>query len=229
MLVRAGHTEAAVDISRLAGLHPSGVICEIMKDDGTMARLPDLVEFAKRHEMKIGTISDLIAYRHKHDNLVHEVGRDSVTSSHGGEWDMRIFADQITGTEHVVLSKGDITDGAPVLARTHALNALEDVLGIGLSSDLGRPTGKLPRAMEIIAEEGRGAVFLFRQPRPRLASEIEEDEGPRTIKQTGLGAQIMSTMGLHQLILLTDSPDTRYLGLDAYGITIVGTRRLSKG
>ena len=229
VLVRAGHTEAAVDISRLAGLHPSGVICEIMKDDGTMARLPDLVEFAKEHGLKIGTISDLIAYRHKHDNLVREVRRDTVVSSHGGDWDMRIFADQITGTEHVVLTKGDITDGEPVMARTHSLNALEDVLGVGLDLAVGRPTGQLPQAMEIIAEEGRGAVFLFRQPRPTLASEIEEDEGPRTIKQTGLGAQIMSTMGLHQLILLTDSPNTRYLGLDAYGISIVGTRPLSKG
>ncbi|WP_370210348.1 3,4-dihydroxy-2-butanone-4-phosphate synthase [Roseovarius sp.] len=227
VLVRAGHTEAAVDISRLAGLHPSGVICEIMKDDGTMARLPDLVEFAQKHEMKIGTISDLIAYRHKHDNLIHEVRREKVTSSHGGAWDMAIYADQITGTEHVVLSKGDITDGTPVLARTHALDALEDVLGIGLEATGSGPTGKLPRAMEIIAAEGRGAVFLFRQPRPRLASEMEEDDTPRTIKHTGLGAQIMSYMGLHELILLTDSPDTRYLGLDAYGISIVGTRPIS--
>ncbi|MEQ9673318.1 MAG: 3,4-dihydroxy-2-butanone-4-phosphate synthase, partial [Roseovarius indicus] len=98
-----------------------------------------------------------------------------------------------------------------------------------LSAARGRPAGKLPRAMDIIAEEGRGAIFLFRQPRPKLASEIEEDEGPRTIKQTGLGAQIMSTMGLHELILLSDNRDTRYLGLDAYGITIVGTQPLSQG
>jgi len=229
VLVRAGHTEAAVDISRLAGLHPSGVICEIMKEDGSMARLPDLVTFARTHGLKIGTISDLIAYRHKHDNLVRETRRETVTSSHGGEWQMRIFADQITGTEHVVLIKGDIADGKPVLARAHALNALEDVLGIGLTSAASRPTGKLPRAMEIIAGEGRGAVFLFRQPRPKLASEIEDDDAPRTVKQTGLGAQIMSTIGLHELILLTDSPNTRYLGLDAYGITIVGTQPLNKG
>ncbi len=229
VLVRAGHTEAAVDIARLAGLYPAGVICEIMKADGSMARLPDLIDFAKEHGLKIGTISDLIAYRHKHDNLIREMRREKITSSHGGAWEMRIFADQITGTEHVVLSKGDIADGRPVLARAHALNALEDVLGIGLSSAAGRPTGKLPRAMEIIAKEGRGAVFLFRQPRPKLSSEIEEDDGPRTIKQTGLGAQIMSTMGLHELILLTDSPDTRYLGLDAYGISIVGKRPLSEG
>ena len=226
VLVRAGHTEAAVDIARLAGLNPSGVICEIMKEDGTMARLPDLIAFAERHDMKIGTISDLIAYRHKHDNLVREVRRATVSSVHGGTWEMRIFADLITGTEHVVLVKGDIEDGRPVLARTHALDALADVLGIGLAEEADRQAGKLPRAMEIIAEKGRGAVFLFRQPRPTLASEIEEEDGARVIKQTGLGAQIMSTMGLHELILLTDSPDTRYLGLDAYGISIVGTEPL---
>ncbi|QYX58209.1 3,4-dihydroxy-2-butanone-4-phosphate synthase [Roseovarius sp. SCSIO 43702] len=227
VLVRAGHTEAAVDIARLAGLNPAGVICEIMKEDGTMARLPDLVEFARKFDLKIGTISDLIAYRHKHDNLIYEVRREKVTSSHGGAWDMTIYADQISGTEHVVLSKGDITDGRPVLARAHALNALEDVLGIGLEGRAHGPTGKLPRAMEIVAKEGRGVIFLFRQPRPKLAQEIDDDDAPRTIKQTGLGAQIMSTMGLTDLILLTDSPDTRYLGLDAYGIRIVGTRPIS--
>ncbi|SEM96595.1 3,4-dihydroxy 2-butanone 4-phosphate synthase / GTP cyclohydrolase II [Roseovarius tolerans] len=228
VLVRAGHTEAAVDIARLAGLNPSGVICEIMKEDGSMARLPDLIEFAKAHDLKIGTISDLIAYRHKHDNLITETGRETVTSSHGGEWQMRIFADQITGTEHVVLTKGDVSDGRPVLARAHALNALEDVLGIGLAAREGAPTGKLPRAMEIIAREGRGAVFLFRQPRPKLAGEMEDDDTPRTVKQTGLGAQIMATMGIHELILLTDSPNTRYLGLDAYGISITGTQPLTE-
>jgi len=228
VLVRAGHTEAAVDIARLAGLNPSGVICEIMKEDGSMARLPDLIEFAKTHDLKIGTISDLIAYRHKHDNLIIETGRETVTSSHGGEWDMRIFADQISGTEHVVLTKGDVSDGRPVLARAHALNALEDVLGIGLGKRSDGPTGKLPRAMEIIAREGRGAVFLFRQPRPKLAGEMEDDDTPRTVKQTGLGAQIMATMGIHELILLTDSPNTRYLGLDAYGISITGTQPLTE-
>ena len=226
VLVRAGHTEAAIDISRLAGLHPSGVICEIMKDDGTMARLPDLIEFAKIHGMKIGTISDLIAYRHKHDNLVREVRREKVTSSHGGAWDMRVFIDE-TGTEHLALTKGALQDGRPVLARAHALNALEDVLGISMDHSSGVPTGKLQRAMDIIADEGRGAVFLYRQPRPTLAKEYQDDDGPRTVKQTGLGSQIMVNMGIKELILLTDNPDTRYLGLDAYGISIVGTRPLS--
>ena len=217
VLVRAGHTEAAVDISRLAGLHPSGVICEIMKEDGTMARLPDLVEFAKAHNMKIGTISDLIAYRAKNDNLVVETGRDTVQSEFGGEWEMRIFTDQTHDVEHVVLIKGDITTADPVLVRTHALHEASDLLGLG-----PKQSDELPTAMKKIADEGRGIVCLFRQPRNSLYA--AEDEGPRTIKQTGLGAQILNKMGVEELILLTDSPTTKYVGLDAYGLSIVGTR-----
>ena len=223
VLVRAGHTEAAVDISRLAGLHPSGVICEIMKPDGEMARLPDLVSFAAEHGLKIGTISDLIAYRSQHDNLLRLREERTVNSAYGGEWKMRVFADEITGTDHVMLSKGDISSPEPVLVRTHALNALEDVLGLGPS-----PADELPRAMQIIAEEGRGAVLLFREPHPKLRFADEEDEGPRTIKRTGVGAQIMSSMGMRDIILLTDSPETKYLGLEAYKLFIVGTRPITK-
>ncbi|WP_413874461.1 3,4-dihydroxy-2-butanone-4-phosphate synthase [Albidovulum sp.] len=222
VLVRAGHTEAATDIARLAGLNPAGVICEIMNEDGTMARLPDLVTFAQKHGLKVGTISDLIAYRRRHDNLVRETLRKTVTSAYGGDWTMRIFTDVTEGTEHVVLTKGDITTPEPVLVRTHSLNVIEDVLALGPA-----PEGELARAMRIIAEEGRGAVCLFRDPQAKLI--VEEDEGPRTIKQTGLGAQILSTMGLRQLVLLTDSPLTRYLGLDAYDLQIVGTRPITRG
>ena len=223
VLVRAGHTEAAVDISRLAGLHPSGVICEIMKPDGEMARLPDLVSFAAEHGLKIGTISDLIAYRSQHDNLLRLREERTVNSAYGGEWKMRVFADEITGTDHVMLSKGDISSPEPVLVRTHALNALEDVLGLGPS-----PADELPRAMQIIAEEGRGAVLLFREPHPKLRFADEEDEGPRTVKRTGVGAQIMSSMGMRDIVLLTDSPETKYLGLEAYKLFIVGTRPITK-
>jgi 3,4-dihydroxy 2-butanone 4-phosphate synthase/GTP cyclohydrolase II len=222
VLVRAGHTEAAVDISRLAGLHPSGVICEIMKDDGTMARLPDLIEIGKQHGLKIGTISDLIAYRHKHDNLLVESESRPVTSAYGGDWQMRIFNDQLTGRDHVVLTKGDLSTNEPVLVRTHALNALQDILGLGPNA-----TDELPRAMQIIADEGRGAVVLFRDLLPRLQLDEDDEEGPRTIKRTGLGAQIMSSMGLHKLVLLTDNPDTLYLGLDAYNLEIVGTKPIT--
>ncbi|MCB1363879.1 MAG: 3,4-dihydroxy-2-butanone-4-phosphate synthase [Rhodobacteraceae bacterium] len=223
VLTRAGHTEAAVDIARLAGLKPAGVICEIMKPDGHMARLPDLVEFAGEHGLKIGTISDLIAYRSRNDNLVVETSRETVTSEFGGQWEMRIFTDQIHGVEHVALIKGDISTPDPVLCRTHALHEASDVLGLGPNS-----ARELPRAMELIAQEGRGVVCLFREPRHSLYA--DEDEAPRTIKRTGLGAQILSNLGLRDLVLLTDNPQTRYVGLDAYDLSIVGTRPiLSEG
>src|SRR5690606_6506839 len=154
--------------------------------------------FARTHGLRIGTISDLIAFRHKHDNLLVERDARTVTSAYGGDWRMRVFSDQITGTDHVVLSKGDLSTSAPVLVRTHAINALEDILGLGPG-----PADELPRAMRIIAEEGRGAVVLFRDPYPRLRLDAEDDEGPRTIKRTGLGAQILSSMGLRELLLLT--------------------------
>ncbi|MBE1282592.1 MAG: 3,4-dihydroxy-2-butanone-4-phosphate synthase [Rhodobacteraceae bacterium] len=221
VLVRAGHTEAGCDVSRLAGHYPASVICEIMNEDGTMARLPDLVEYSKTHGLKIGTISDLIAYRARNDNLVVETSRSTVTSEFGGEWEMRIFTDQTHGVEHVVLVKGDITGEDPVLTRTHALHEASDVLGLGPKS-----ATELPTAMRKIGEEGRGVVCLFREPRHSLYA--HEDEGPRTIKQTGLGAQILSKLGLQKLELLTDSPQTTYLGLDAYGLEIVGTRPILK-
>lgn len=222
VLVRAGHTEAAVDIARLAGLNPAGVICEIMNDDGTMARLPELVDFATQHNLLIGTISDLIAYRSRNDNLVHQTAQSTVVSEFGGEWDMRIFTDEIHGVEHVVLIKGDITTPEPVLSRTHALHEASDVLGLG-----PKPANELHQAMNLIAEEGRGVVCLFREPRHSLYA--EEDEGPRTIKQTGLGAQILSKLGVSELILLTDSPNTVYVGLDPFDLSIVGTRPILEG
>ncbi len=221
VLVRAGHTEAAVDIARLAGRNPSGVICEIMNEDGTMARLPELVEIAKKHGLKIGTISDLIAYRRRHDNLVRETGREVITSEFGGEWEMRIFTDLTHEIEHVVLIKGDVTTADPVLVRTHALNESQDVLGMG-----PKPTDELPRAMNIIANEGRGVVCLFREPRKTLYARDEEEPG--TVRNIGLGSQILSALGLSDLVLLTDSPDTRYVGVDAYGLNITDTRPIQE-
>jgi 3,4-dihydroxy 2-butanone 4-phosphate synthase/GTP cyclohydrolase II len=179
------------------------------------------VDYAKTHGLKIGTISDLITYRSRNDNLVVETSSSTVTSEFGGEWNMRIFTDQTHGVEHVVLIKGDLSTGGPVLTRTHALHEASDILGLG-----PKPVRELPRAMELIAEEGRGVVCLFREPRHALYA--PEDDGPRTIKQTGLGAQILSELGLKELELLTDSPATTYLGLDAYGLSIVGTRPILK-
>ncbi|MBL4751179.1 MAG: 3,4-dihydroxy-2-butanone-4-phosphate synthase [Amylibacter sp.] len=221
VLVRAGHTEAAVDVSRLAGLNPSGVICEIMNDDGTMARLPDLIKFAGKHDLKIGTISDLIAYRLRYDNLVRETDNRLVTSQFGGDWQLRVFTDQTEGADHVVLTKGDITTDEPVLVRTHAMNTFEDMLGIGP----GR-SDKLSNAMQVIADAGRGVVVLFRDLDAKLPTQDEAQ--PKTLRHTGLGAQIMSTMGLTKIILLTDTPLPKFIGLDAYHLEIVGTHPLSK-
>ncbi|MGH1355486.1 MAG: 3,4-dihydroxy-2-butanone-4-phosphate synthase [Thalassovita sp.] len=225
VLVRAGHTEASVDISRLAGLHPGAVICEIMNPDGTMSRLPELVDMAKEHGLKIGTISDLIKYRSRNDNLVVETSRQTVNSEFGGEWEMVLYTDQTHGVEHVVMIKGDITTPEPVLTRTHALHEATDVLGLG-----PKPSKELPRAMELIAEQGRGVVCLFREPRNSLYARDEvDDAGVKTIKQVGLGAQMLSKLGLQDLILLTDSPRTKYVGLDAYGLTITGTHPILEG
>ncbi len=215
VLVRAGHTEAAVDIARLAGLNPSGVICEIMNEDGTMARLPDLIAFAQRHGLKIGTISDLIAYRRRHDNLIAERAQHKVHSVHGGDWMMRVFADETQGAEHIVLTRGDLSAPGPVLVRMHALDPLHDVLGIERGSEL-------PAAMRLIAKEGRGVVVLIRDLTPQLARPGEAS--PHTLRQYGLGAQILSSLGLSELVLLTNTTPLRVVGLEAYGLTIAGTR-----
>jgi len=221
-LVRAGHTEAAVDISRLAGLNPSGVICEIMKEDGEMARLPDLVAFAQLHNLKIGTISDLIAYRRRHDNLVRVRDTSTITSEFGGEWEIRIYTDETQGAEHIALIKGDITTPDPVLVRMHAMDPMLDVVGTG-------PRGRRNEfgdAMQLIADEGRGALVLLRDVHMKLDS--AEEASPQTLRQYGLGAQILSSLGLHKIELLTNSPRPKVVGLDAYGLEIVGTRKISE-
>ncbi|MCB6178720.1 3,4-dihydroxy-2-butanone-4-phosphate synthase [Rhodobacter sp. Har01] len=220
VLVRAGHTEAAVDVARLAGLNPSGVICEVMNDDGTMARLPDLIAFAQKHGLKIGTISDLIAYRRRHDNLIKETAVRSVTSVHGGDWLMRVFTDETQGADHVVLTRGDLTTPDPVLVRVHALNPLEDVLGIGASS------GTLAAAMRLIAAEGRGVVVLLRDTTMKMVAAGEHS--PQTLRQYGLGAEILSALGLKQITLVTNSQAPRLVALEGYGLSISGTRPITE-
>ena len=220
VLVRAGHTEAATDISRLAGLNPSGVICEIMKEDGEMARLPDLVAFAQKHNLKIGTISDLIAYRRRHDNLVKLRDEQQITSEFGGDWTMRIYTDQTQGAEHIALIKGDISGDEPVLVRMHSLDPMLDMVGVGHE---GRAF-EFSQAMKTIAAEGRGAVVLLRDLQMKLVP--EEGQSPQTLRQYGLGAQILSSLGLSRITLLSNSPQPKVVGLDAHGLEIVGTRMI---
>ena len=216
VLVRAGHTEAAVDIPRLAGLNPAGVICEVMNDDGTMARLPDLIQFAQRHGLKVGTISDLIAYRLRHDNLVRETAVRSVTSEYGGDWQLRVFADTASGGEHLVLSKGDLSSPEPVLARMHAVNVMEDILGI----HPGR-SHQLRDAMLAIAAAGRGVIVVLRDMATKI--EVGDHVSPEKLRQYGVGAQILTALGLHRIRLLTNSPLPKVVGLEGYGLSIEGT------
>ncbi len=222
VLVRAGHTEAAVDVSRLAGLNPSGVICEIMNEDGSMARLPELVAFAQRHGIKIGTISDLISYRRRNDNLVKVRDQQIIQSEFGGEWDMRIYTDETHGDEHIVLTKGDLSGDEPVLVRMHALDPMLDVVGTG-------PKGRAAEfgdAMKIVAAEGRGVVVLLRDTSMKM--DVGEGVSPKTLRQYGLGAQILSSLGLSKLTLMTNSPTPKVVGLEAYGLEITGTRKISE-
>lgn len=227
-LVRAGHTEAVVDIARMAGLNPSGVICEIMNDDGTMARLPDLVQFAQFHNLKIATIADLIAYRRRTESVVERAVETSLRSKFGGDWRMIVYTNKVTYAEHVVLVKGDITTKDPVLVRMHALNVLDDVLG----DASGKRGGTLGAAMSLIGEAGRGVVVLIREPSPtslsdrvrdKLRAEAEGRVPQAELRDYGVGAQILLDLGIHEMVLLSNNRKT-IIGLDGYGLSVVDQR-----
>lgn len=226
-LVRAGHTEAAVDIARLAGLNPSGVICEIMNDDGTMARTPDLIKFAARHRLKIGTIADLIAFRLRHDRIVDRVLEAPFNSLHGGGFSMHVFVNRVAYAEHLALVKGDLLADGPVLVRMHALNVLEDVLG---DNHAGR-ADQLHRSMRMIEEAGRGVIVLIREPhRTSLSDRVKarlagDDESVPQLRDYGVGAQILLDLGVRQLILLSNTKRT-IVGLEGYGLCVVGQRTI---
>jgi 3,4-dihydroxy 2-butanone 4-phosphate synthase/GTP cyclohydrolase II len=226
VLVRAGHTEAAVDIARLSGLYPAGVICEIMNDDGTMARLPDLVAFAQRHGLKIATIADLIAYRLRYDHLVRVVAETKIDSPYDGEFALKVYATTVDPMEHVALVKGDVGDGGPVLARVHAVNTLEDLFGTG-----PRRETAVHKAMDIIGKEGRGVIVLIRESRhdamsSRLKKEEPQQSGQQRLVEYGIGAQILLDLGIRELVLLSNSPARKIVGVEGYGLKIAGQRSL---
>ena len=225
VLVRAGHTEAAVDVARLAGLYPSGVICEIMNDDGTMARLPDLIAFAGRHGLKIATIADLIAYRLRYDHLVKVVTESRIESAFGGAFDLKVYSATVEPAEHVALIKGDVASGGPVLVRVHALNTIDDVISIGSH----RQT-LVHKAMDIIGREGRGVLVLIRESRPDAISarlgQKAEGQGQQRLIEYGIGAQILLDLGVREMVLLSNSPARKIVGLQGYGLTVVGHRSL---
>jgi 3,4-dihydroxy 2-butanone 4-phosphate synthase / GTP cyclohydrolase II len=225
VLVRAGHTEAAVDIARLAGLIPSGVICEVMNDDGTMARLPDLVKFAQLHGMKVGTIADLIAYRRRHDHFITRAVETELDSHHGGKFKMMLYVNTVEYAEHIALVKGDITKGGPVLVRMHAVNLFDDLLAVRGGRD-----DVLTRSMEAVEKEGRGVIVLIRESRGTYVSDLlmrkqpEADSTPRRLKEYGVGAQILLDLGVRDMILLTNTVSRKIVGLEGYGLRVVDTR-----
>jgi 3,4-dihydroxy 2-butanone 4-phosphate synthase/GTP cyclohydrolase II len=225
VLVRAGHTEAAVDIARMAGLNPAGVICEIMNDDGTMARMPDLVPFAQFHGLKIGTIADMIAYRRRTETLIERRLETEFRSRFGGTFRMSIYVNTVTGAEHVALVKGDVTTDPPPLVRMHALSVLDDVLH-DAGSERG---GELQAAMAEIGREGRGVVVVLREAQPaslsrrlQAAGDVAQDQPPE-LRDYGVGAQILLDLGVRRMHLLSNTRRT-IVGLDGYRLTVVGQR-----
>ena len=228
VLVRAGHTEAAVDVSRLAGLNPSGVICEIMREDGTMARLDDLIDFARMHGLKIGTIRDLIAYRLRRDHLVERVSACPFTSPSGTAWQAQVFRDKATGAEQLALVLGPLDPDQPVMVRMHSLDLFADVLG-----ERSPRSGLLGGAIRMIEEQGSGVIVALHAAAPgslsrsadrRSGKDVEEGE---MLRSYGIGAQILAALGIHDMILLTNSHH-RPVGLAGYGLAIVEERAIEK-
>jgi 3,4-dihydroxy 2-butanone 4-phosphate synthase/GTP cyclohydrolase II len=233
VLVRAGHTEASIDLARLAGLNPAAVICEVMNDDGTMARMADLARFAKVHNLKIGAIEDLIAYRLKNDRIVKRVARTEVETSVAGNFELYVYETTSEPAEHLALVKGNIAKGGPVLVRVHAINMLRDMLGIG---GIGESGTAIEQAMREIEAEGRGVIVLIRDLRPKSVSNwIARGQLPgagsdlgkeRRQVEIGIGSQILSDLGVKDMVLLTTSPQHVYVGLEAFGLRITGTRKI---
>ncbi len=225
VLVRAGHTEAGVDIARLAGLNPSAVICEIMNDDGTMSRLPDLVKFAQFHGLKIGAIADLIAYRRRHDRIVERLMEHKFNSRYGGEFNWHIYRNTVEYAEHLAIVKGEIDPEEPVLVRMHAFSIGTDALGSLDAPD----SGVLQKSMEMIADVGKGVIVLIRDTSPSALSERIKrvKSAPRSpvneLRDYGVGAQILADLGVRDIILLSNS-ERSIVGLEGFGLRLVETR-----
>jgi 3,4-dihydroxy 2-butanone 4-phosphate synthase/GTP cyclohydrolase II len=222
VLVRAGHTEAAVDIAKLAGLNPSGVICEIMKDDGEMARLPDLIKFAKQHKIKIATIADLIEYRRKNEKLVEVTHKQKFISTNGGQFDLVAYKSKVDEIEHIALIKGEIDAKKPVLVRMHHLNIFSDCL-----NDAQNNKSKLlEKSMKKIAKNGSGVVIIIRQPKESVQDLLDlGGKKTQTLRNYGIGAQILSDIGVKEMTLLTSSKKS-VIGLEGYGLKICGYRKI---
>jgi 3,4-dihydroxy 2-butanone 4-phosphate synthase/GTP cyclohydrolase II len=232
VLVRAGHTEASVDLARLSGLVPASVICEIMNDDGTMARVPDLIKFSQKHQIKIGRIVDLISYRLEKDTNIKLTHEGEIDLMQENKFNLKIYESLVDKTEQIVLSKGDISNGEPVMVRVYVMNIFDDIFG-----DYGSGSETLKKTIDIISEEGRGILILVRDSSTSVISHFmnskssvkeKTDEPEKSeLRIYGMGAQILNELNVRKMILLTNT-DWKFIGLDAYGIDIVETKFLSE-
>ncbi|TMJ31367.1 MAG: 3,4-dihydroxy-2-butanone-4-phosphate synthase [Alphaproteobacteria bacterium] len=225
VLERTGHTEAAVDLARLAGLTPAGVICEIMNDDGTMARRNDLITFAQRHGLKIGTISDLIAYRRRYDSIIKRISETKLDSIYGGDFRCVVYINKVTMAQHVALMKGDPAAPGPITVRMHAVNLFSDTLG----QRSGGRGGEIEASMRYIAEQGRGVIVLIREPLTVVLAEQRRRAGEpippagAELRDYGVGAQILIDLGVKEMILLTNSKKS-IVGIEGFGLKVVGQK-----
>jgi 3,4-dihydroxy 2-butanone 4-phosphate synthase/GTP cyclohydrolase II len=224
VLVRTGHTEAAVDISRMAGLTPAGVICEIMNDDGTMARMPELVAFAQLHGLRIGTIADLIAHRRRTERFVERVMDAPFDSVHGGPFRLMLYRNAIEGTEHIALVKGKVEAGKPTLVRMHQVDFAADILG-----HVEARQNYVPQAMRALSDHAGPAVMVFlRDPELQgLAERLANVEKPKAVERSlrnyGVGAQILLDLGVRDMVVMS-STRPNPTALEGYGLRIVGWR-----
>ena len=236
VLVRTGHTEAAVDIARLAGLNPAGVICEIMNDDGTMARAPDLIKFAQHHDLKMATIEDLIAYRLSNDNLVVQRHTMPLPTECGTDFQLAVFEDTVTGAEHFAVTKGAFSPDESVLVRMHAVNVLKDMLGVD-----GRRQDSIAQCMRLIERHGQGAIVVLRDVNPKTGLTVERagdgaaaqqspeknlddnsDIAAGELRDYGIGAQILRALGIRNMKLMSNTPNRKIVGLEGWGLKVNG-------
>ncbi len=230
VLMRAGHTEASVDLARLSGHTPAGVICEIMNDDGTMARVPDLIKFSKKHNIKIGKIVDLISHRRDKDRFIKKSYDSEINLEFGGKYNIKIYESVYDGTEQIVLSKGTINDGKPVMVRVHVTDYFDNLFG-----NYGSKDESLHKAIKLIESENRGVIILIRDTGKSIINNLITNQSSLNsqlqsnsdeLRIYGMGAQILSEIGVKKMILLTNT-EWKFIGLDAFNIEIVKTKFLN--